>query len=83
VIALEMAVDLALSGELSPEEVVRQEMGSAEPRDVQGWIRQQGLDRMQLQKILLPREPVRSIEKTMGATEVVAQLLLDPTFQLK
>ena len=38
---------------------------------------------MQLQKILLPREPVRSIEKTMGATEVVAQLLLDPTFQLK
>ena len=27
VIALEMAVDLALSGELSPEEVVRQEMG--------------------------------------------------------
>lgn len=80
---LDAAVDRVLNDELSPEEMVRREFANAKAFDLRKWVEEQGLDRASLEQVLLPTTPVRQMDEMMAATEVVPQLLMDPTFQLK
>jgi uncharacterized protein (DUF1800 family) len=80
---LDKAVDSVLSNEVSPEELVKREFANAKAADLRVWIKEKGLTTESLQKILLPLDPVHPVDKSMDPTEIVAQLLLDPAFQLK